>query len=59
MKRSQRDEMREKLLLKRQGIQDAGGDSDADQGGGSDGRDEGDDDDLFGPDDGDARMDIG
>lgn len=58
MKRSQRDEMREKQRMKKEGIQPGVGDSDAEQGGGDDGED-GDNDDLFGPDEGDAAMEVG
>ncbi|RXW17336.1 hypothetical protein EST38_g8520 [Candolleomyces aberdarensis] len=57
MKKAQRDEMREKQRLKKEGIEAVGGDSDGDQLG-ADG-DGADDDDLFGPDDGDMSMEIG
>ncbi|TEB26621.1 hypothetical protein FA13DRAFT_1025804 [Coprinellus micaceus] len=58
MKRSQRDEMREKQRLKKEGIQPGAGDSDAEQGG-DDGGEEGEDEDLFGPEEGEAGMDLG
>ncbi|KAJ3544086.1 hypothetical protein NMY22_g2915 [Coprinellus aureogranulatus] len=58
MKRSQRDEMREKQRLKKEGIQPDAGDSEGDHGGG-DGEDADEDEGLFGPDEGDVGMDIG
>lgn len=59
MKRSQRDEMREKQRLKKEGIQPGAGDSDAEQGGGDVGEDGDEEEDLFGPDEGEAGMDLG
>lgn len=49
--------MREKQRMKKEGIQSTGGDSDAEPGGGEDGED-GEDDDLFGPDEDGAAMDV-
>jgi transcription initiation factor TFIID subunit 7 len=57
LKKAQRDEIREKQRLKKEGIEAVGGDSDGDQlGADGDGPEE---DDLFGPDDGDLSMEIG
>ncbi|KAF5315657.1 hypothetical protein D9611_004913 [Ephemerocybe angulata] len=55
MKRAQKDEMREKQRMKKEGIQATGGESDGDQVGGDGGEEDGDDD-LFGPDEGDMDM---
>ena len=56
LKKAQRDEIREKQRLKKEGIEAAGGDSDGDQlGADGEGPEE---DDLFGPDDGDMSMEI-
>jgi len=52
----QRDELKEKQRMKKEGIEPTGGDSDGEQGAGDDDGDEGHDDDLFGDEGG---MDIG